>query len=91
MGVTIYFWHESLDICCLFLWLWPGCYPQGAECVSREKEAVGGASCPCMVAELLAVARTYRTVEQGTPICRAVESGNETQAVLGSAQSIWQW
>ena len=52
---------------------------------------MGGASCPCMVAELLAVARTYRKVEQGTPICRAVESGNETQAVLGSAQSIWQW
>ena len=45
-----------MDICCLFL----QCYPQGTECVSREKEAVARASSQCLVAGLVIAARTYR-------------------------------
>ena len=56
--MTVYFQCGSLNICCLF-----GvsrCYPQCAECVSREKEAIGRASSQCLVAGLLTVARTCR-------------------------------
>ena len=53
------------------------CSPQGAECVSREKEAMGRASSQCLVAGLLAIARTCRKVLQATPTCRALGSGNE--------------
>ena len=54
-----------------------GCYPQGVECVSREKEGMGRASSQCLVAGLLTAARTCRKVAQATPICRALGSGSE--------------
>ena len=62
-----------------------------AECVSREKEAMGRAGSQCLVAGVLIVARICRKVAQDTPSCRALGRGNEPQADLGSAQSIWQW
>ena len=71
--------------------VWAGCYPPGAECVSKEKEAMGRASSQCLVAGLLTVARTFRKVAQATSSCRSLGSGNEPQANLGNAQSIWQW
>ena len=57
----------------------------------RENEAKGRASSECLVAGLLTVARTCRKVAQATPSYRALGSGNEPQADLGGAQSIWQW
>ena len=60
------------------------------KCVFREKEAMGRASSQCLVAELLTVARNCRKVVQPIPSCRALGSGNEPQADLDSAQSIWQ-
>ena len=52
---------------------------------------MGRASSQCLVAGFLTVARTCRKVVQATPSCRALGSGNESQADLGSAQSICQW
>ena len=49
----------------------------GAECVSRENEAMGRASSQFLVAGLLTAARTYRKVAQATPSYRALGSGNE--------------
>ena len=53
------------------------CYPQGTECVSMEKEAVGRASIQCLVAGLLTASRTCRKMLQTTPSCRDLGSGNE--------------
>ena len=50
-----------------------GCYPQGAECVSREKEAMGRASSQFLVAELLTVARACRKVAQVLLVARSWE------------------
>ena len=61
---------------CLSLML-AGCYPQGSECVSREKEAVGRASSQCLVAGLITAERTCRKVAQATSSCGALGSGNE--------------
>ena len=59
------------------------------------QEAMGRASSQCLVAGFLKVARMLLTVDrkvsQATLSCRALGSGNEAQADLGSAQSIWQW
>ena len=52
---------------------------------------MGRTSSQCLVPGLLTVSRTYRKLAQATPICRAQESGNEPEANLGSAWSIWQW
>ena len=57
--------------------VWAGCYPQDAQGVFREKEAMGRASTQCMVVGLLIVARTCRKITQATPSCRALRSGNE--------------
>ena len=54
-----------------------GFYPQGAECISREREAMGRASSQCLVTGHLTVARTRRKVAQATPSCRALGSVNE--------------
>ena len=48
---------------------------QGAECVSREKEAIGRAGGQCLFAGLLTAERTCRKVMQATPSCRALGSG----------------
>ena len=58
-----------------------GCYPQGAEHVSRKKEAMGRTSSQCLVAGLFTVARTYRKVAQAMPSCRALRRGNEPQEI----------
>ena len=52
---------------------------------------MGRARSQCLVSGLLTVAMTCRKVVQVTSSCRALGSGNEPQADLGSAQSIWQW
>ena len=52
---------------------------------------MGRASSQCLVTGLLIVASTCRNEEQATPSCRALGSGNEPQADLGIAWSIWQW
>ena len=54
-----------------------GCYPQGAECVSREKEAMGRDSSQCLVAGFLTAGGTCRKVVQDTHSCRALGSSNE--------------
>ena len=59
--------------------------------VLSEKEAVGKASSQCPVAGLLTVARVCRKVAWTTPGCKALGSGNEPQADLSGAWSIWQW
>ena len=82
-GVTIYFWCGGLNICSLSL-VWAGCYPQGAEHVSREKEAMGRASIQCLIAGLLTVARTCGKVAKATPSCKALGS-NEPQVDIDSA------
>ena len=58
---------------------WAGPYPQGAEHVSREKEAMDRTSSQCLVAGFLTVARTFRKVAQATPSCRALGSGRFTR------------
>ena len=72
--VTIYFWHGSLIICCIFLHCEQAVIPR----VLREKEAMGRASSQCLVAGLLTAARTCRKLLQGTPSGRALGSDNET-------------
>ena len=52
---------------------------------------MGRASSQCLVVGLLTVARTCRKMVQDTPSCKALGSGNELQADLDRAQSIWQW
>ena len=90
--VTIYFWHGSLYIYYLFLGVIRLLSPlECAECVSREKEAMGMASSQCLVAGLLRVARTCRKVVQATPSCRTLGSGNEPYTDLDGAWNIWQW
>ena len=74
-GVTIYFWCGGLNICSLSL-VWAGCYPQGTECASREKEAMGRASSQHLFAGLLTAAGTCKKVAQGTPSFRAPGSGS---------------
>ena len=49
------------------------------------------ASSQCLVTGPLTVARTHRKVVQAAPSCRALGSGSDPQAGVGSAQSIWQW
>ena len=51
---------------------------------------MGRATSQCLVVGLLIVARTCRKMVQATPSCRALGSGDEPQADLGSAWSIWQ-
>ena len=52
---------------------------------------MGRGSSQCLAGRLLTVARTCKKVVQATPSCRALGSGNEPQAGLGGAWSIWQW
>ena len=54
-----------------------GCFSQDAQCVFREKEAMGRASSQCLFAELSTEARTCRKVAQATHSCRALGHGNE--------------
>ena len=49
------------------------------------------ASSQCLAAGPLNVARTCVDVAQVAPGCRAVESGSDPQADVGSAQGILQW
>ena len=49
------------------------------------------ASNHCLVGGFLTVARTCRRVVLATPHCRALGSGNEPQADIEDAQSMWQW
>ena len=49
------------------------------------------ASSQCLVAGPLTVVRTHRKVVQAAPSCRALESGSDPQAGVGSAWSDWQW
>ena len=50
---------------------------------------MGRASSHCLVAGLLTLARRCRNVAQATLSFRALGSGNEPEADLGGAQSIW--
>ena len=59
-------------------------------CDCREMETMGIAYSQCLVAGLLTLVRTHGKVAQATPHCRALGSGNEPRADLGSSQSIWQ-
>jgi len=52
---------------------------------------MGRASSQCLAAWLLVASRTCRKAAQATPTCRALGSGYEPQADLGSAWGIWQW
>ena len=84
--VTIYFWHGSLDICCLFPQCEQGVIPLIGCCVlSPREKAMSRASSQCLIAGLLTIARTCRKVVQATPSCRALGSGDELQADLGGA------
>ena len=74
-GVTIYFWCGSLSICCLFLQ--SRLVLQDAQCVFKEKEAMGRASSQCLVTGFSTAARTCRKVAQASPSCRALGCGNE--------------
>ena len=72
--------------------VWAGCYPQGAECVSREKEGQWAALVvSAWLLDSWQVARICRKVVQTTPSFRALRRGNEPQADFDDAQSIWQW
>ena len=57
------------------------CYPQGAEGISRTKEAMFRASIQYLVAELLTAGRTCRKVPLATPSCRALGSGSEPRYI----------
>lgn len=52
---------------------------------------IGRTCSQCLVAGLLTVGRTHRKVVQAAPNYRALGSGNDSQAGVSSAQSIWQW
>ena len=52
---------------------------------------MGRTSSQCLVAGPLIVLRTLREVSQAAPGCRALGSGSEHQADVGSTKSIWQW
>ena len=88
MGYNLFFVWEFGSLLSLSL-VWTGCYLP--ECVSREKEVMGRASIQCLVAGLLAVARTWTIMVQASPRFMALGSGNEPQTDFSSAQSIWQW
>ena len=75
-----------------------GCYLLDRVCagvqlarVSKEREAVGRACSHCLVAGPLTVVRTCGEMAQAAPGCRALGSGSDPQAGVGSAQSLWQW
>ena len=63
---------------------------QDAQCVFREKEAMGRNSSQCLVIGLSTAAWICRKVAQATPSFRALGDGNELQADLQGDQSIWQ-
>ena len=86
-GVTIYFWHGNLDICCLFLWYEQAIIPLSVF-PERRRQCAGLVVRP--VAGFLTVARTCRKAAQVIPSCKALGSGNEPQEHLDGAQSIWQ-
>ena len=52
---------------------------------------MGRANSQGLVAGPLTVARTCGKVVQAASSCRALGSGNESQADLGGTQSTWQW
>ena len=54
-------------------------------------EAVGRASSHCLAAGHLTVARTCREVAQAAPGYRALGSGSDPHARVGSTHTIWQW
>ena len=76
-GVVIYFLAWEFEYLLSLSLVQAGCYPQGVECVSREKEAMDRASSQCLVAGLFTVTRTCRLVAQETPSFRALGSGIE--------------
>ena len=51
---------------------------------------MGRANSQCLVSGPLTVARNCGKVVQIVPSCRALQSGNETQAGFGGTRSIWQ-
>ena len=71
-----------------------GCYPHAGVqpvCTSREMEARSRASSQCLIAGPLTVARTHGEVAPAAPVCSALGSSDDPQAVVGITQSIWQW
>ena len=83
-SATLYFWGgyylflvwEFEYLLSLSL-VWAGCFSQEAQCVFREKEAMGRASSHCLVLGLSLAVRTCRKVSQATPSFRALGSGNK--------------
>ena len=75
-----------------------GYYPLDRECAglhpvraSGEMQSTCRAISQCLVAGSFIVVRTHRKVAQAAPGCRALGSGSDHQAGVGSTQSIWQW
>ena len=92
-----FFWLEGyLWIGCLLslFSVCAGCYPHAGVqpvCTSREMEAMSRASSQCLIAGPLTVARTHGEVAPAAPVCSALGSSDDPQAVVGITQSIWQW
>ena len=52
---------------------------------------MGRASSSCLVTGTLKVARTFGKVAQAAPSCRALRSGSDPQADVGSPWSVRRW
>ena len=81
----------GLDACCLFPQCVQAILPLTGCFQGDGSSGQGRASSQFLVAGLLTVARTHGKVAQADPSCRALGSGSDPQAGVGSAQSIWQW
>ena len=74
--VTIYSWHGSMDICCLFLQCEQAIILRVLSVFTeRRKQWIG--LVVSLVSGLLTAARTCSKVAQATPSYRALGSGNE--------------